>query len=148
MIQGRWEMGRERRGIKDERRSGNPSAGLSRKEGVMTGRSYVPQEGEGWREDLCYGNLNVVCDHTCMQTNPRRSRLIIDDGPPYGPGTTDPSSASKRDSALQSPGAAPLPLGSPASVQRETSLCKCLCLFPSLNHGCHLFLATASLTSP
>lgn len=43
-------MGRERRGIRDERRSGNPSAGLSGEEGVMTGRSYGPQGGEGWRE--------------------------------------------------------------------------------------------------
>eukprot|EP00064_Thunnus_orientalis_P010613 superscaffoldBa00001457_g10639 len=35
---------------------------------------------------------------------PRISRLIMDDGPPYphGPGTTDPSSASKRDPVLQS----------------------------------------------
>ena len=41
---------RERRGIRDERRSGNPSAGVSGEEGVMTGRSYGPQGGEGWRE--------------------------------------------------------------------------------------------------
>lgn len=37
---------KERQGIKDERRSGNPS-GLSGEEGVMTGRSYDPQGGEG-----------------------------------------------------------------------------------------------------
>lgn len=37
----------------------------------------------------------------------------MDDGRPFGPGTTDTSSASKRDPALQSPGAAPLPLRVP-----------------------------------
>ncbi len=56
----------------------------------------------------------------------------MDDGPPDGPGTTDPSCASKRDPALQSPGAAPLPLGIPTtSGPSETSLWKCLlCLVP------------------
>lgn len=53
--------------------------------------------------------------------NPRGSRLIMDDGRPFGPGTTDTSSASKRDPALQSPGAAPLPLRTP-NLRSERNL--------------------------
>lgn len=53
-------MGGEERGFKDESR--NPAAGLSREEGVMTGRSYDPQGGEGWREveNLCYLTVEEV----------------------------------------------------------------------------------------
>lgn len=38
---------RERQGFRGERRSRNPSAGLSGEDGVMAGRSYDPQGGEG-----------------------------------------------------------------------------------------------------
>lgn len=77
--------------------------------------------------------------------HPPRTRLIMDDGPPLGPGTADPSSASKRDLALQSPGAASLLLGRPDLQSKRNVPLK---MFPILNHGCHLFLPAASLTSP
>lgn len=62
---------------------------------------------------LCYVDLASFTTPSAQQKNPRGSRLIMDDGRPFGPGTTDTSSASKPDPTLQSPGAASLPLGSP-----------------------------------
>lgn len=78
------------------------------------------------REERDGGRLKTFAKrHTCMQKNPRRCRFMMDDGPPYGPGTTDSSSASKRDPVLQSTGTAPLPLGSPAGRSLPLRCCVC-----------------------
>lgn len=80
---------------------------------MMMGDPMIHREEKGGgRLETSSTAIEASCaaSSTC-QKYPRRSRLIMDDGPPHGPGTTDPSSDSKPDPAHQSPGAAPLPLG-------------------------------------